>query len=251
MIVQIYGTKTLKDAEALAHLGVDFIGLEVEADLSDQKLVKQIVERMRDRVTTVLLPLFTDLDEILRVVNEIQPHVLHLCSADMLPLDEASAFRKALGRRHPEFSKGVKLLQAVPVGLPGRSHEIDSLGLALAYQKVADIILLDTHAGDYSAGSTEMAGWIGITGKTHDWGLSREIVTRCRKPAILAGGLNPENVTAAMEAVRPWGVDSHTGTNLHKGRKDLKKVDAFVKAARNWEAKRAAERMDDDGHTES
>ena len=227
MIVQIYGTKTLQDADALARMGVDYIGLEVEADSIDQATMKEIVKNVRDRVTTVLLPLFTDLDDILRLVGDIQPHVLHLCNADMLPLDQASAFRAELG--------DVKLLQAVAVGLPGRSHEIDSMALALAYESVADIILLDTFAGDYSAASTEIPGWIGITGKTHDWALSREIVARCRKPVILAGGLDPQNVRAAIEVVRPWGVDSHTATNLRKGKKDLEKVAAFVRAVRDWE----------------
>ena len=227
MIVQIYGTKTLGDAEALVRLGVDYIGLEVEAAPADQVLVKQIVERVRNRVTTVLLPLFINPDEVFCVVNEIRPHVLHLCSADMLPLDEIRAFRTALG--------DVKLLQAVPVGLPGYADEIDSLDLALTYQEVADLILLDTYAGDYSEGSTEIPGWIGITGQTHDWTLSHQIVEQCRRPVILAGGLSPENVAAAIEIVRPWGVDSHTGTNLYKGKKDLNKVDAFVKAVRNWE----------------
>jgi len=240
MIVQIYGTKTLEDAEALVRLGVDYIGLEVESDPADQALMKQIVDRVRDRVTTVLLPLLTELDAILRLVREIRPHVLHLCSSDVLPLDKARPFRAALRDACPEpfgyaqdaLVEGVKLLQAVPVGLPGRSHEIDSLGLALAYQEVADIILLDTYAGDYSEGSTEMPGWIGITGKTHDWAVSRRIVEQCRKPVILAGGLNPENVTAAIKAVRPWGVDSCTGTNLYWGKKDMDKVAAFVQAVR-------------------
>ena len=175
----------------------------------------------------MLLPLFTELEDILRLVHEIRPQVLHLCSADMLPPDKACAFRAELGE--------TKLLQAVAVGLPGRAHEIDSLNLALTYQKVADIILLDTYAGDYSEESTEIPGWIGITGKTHDWTLSRQIVKQCQKPIILAGGLNPENVTAAIEAVRPWGVDSCTGTDLHRGKKDLDQVAAFVKAVRDWE----------------
>jgi phosphoribosylanthranilate isomerase len=224
MIVQIYGTKTLADAEALVRLGVDQIGLEVKADPDDQAAMKQIVDRVRDQATMLLLPLFTDLDAIQRLVAEARPHILHLCSTDLLPVEDARPFKAALGE--------VKLLQAVPVGLPGRAHEIDSLELALTYQEVADLILLDTYAGDYSEGSTELPGWIGITGRTHDWALSRRIVARCQKPVILAGGLTPQNVTAAIEAVRPWGVDSCTGTNLRPGKKDLDKVAAFVKAAR-------------------
>ena len=227
MIVQIYGTKTVEDAEALVTLGVDHIGLEVKADAADQGVIRQIVDRARHRVTTVLLPLFTDLDAILRLIDEVRPHVLHLCSADTLPLDEVYDLRAAMG--------DVRLLLTVPVGLPGRSAEIDSLGLAATYQEVADILLLDTYAGDYSPGSTEIPGWIGVTGKTHDWAVSREIVARCHKPVILAGGLDPQNVTAAIEAVHPWGVDSCTGTDLYRGKKDLDKVAAFVQAVHTWQ----------------
>jgi phosphoribosylanthranilate isomerase len=228
MIVQIYGTKTVEDAEALVTLGVDYVGLEAEANADGQALMGQIVDRIRHRTRTVLLPLFTDPDAILRLIDETRPHVLHLCSADTLPLDEIYDLRAAMG--------DVRLLLTVPVGLPGRSAEIDSLGLAAAYQEVADILLLDTYAGDYSPGSTEIPGWIGVTGKTHDWAVSRQIVARCHKPVILAGGLDPQNVTAAIKAVRPWGVDSCTGTDLYRGKKDLDKVAAFVQAVRSWQA---------------
>ena len=227
MIVQIYGSKTLEDAEALAALGVDYIGLDVADDPADRALMKQLVDLVGDRMTTVLLPVFCDLETGLRIVREIKPHVMHLCSTDMLPLDDLRAVKKELG--------GIKLLQAIPVGLPGNSDKTDSLGLALEYQEMADIFILDTYAGDYSEGSTEVPGMIGITGKVHDWAVSQKIVEQCKKPVILAGGLNPDNVAAAIKAVQPWGVDSCTGTDICRGKKDLAKVAAFVQAARAYE----------------
>ena len=227
MIVQIYGSKTLEDAEALAALGVDYIGLDVADDPADRALMKQLVDLVGDRMTTVLLPVFCDLETGLRIVREIKPHVMHLCSTDMLPLDDLRAVKKELG--------GIKLLQAIPVGLPGNSDKTDSLGLALEYQEMADIFILDTYAGDYSEGSTEVPGMIGITGKVHDWAISKKIVEQCKKPVILAGGLNPDNVAAAIKAVQPWGVDSCTGTDICRGKKDLAKVAAFVQAARAYE----------------
>ena len=227
MIVQIYGTKTIEDAEALVALGVDYIGLDVADDPADRALMKQIVDLVRNRMTIVLLPVFCDLETGLRIVREIKPHVMHLCSTDMLSLDDLRSVKKELG--------GIKLLQAIPVGLPGRSDKTDSLGLALEYQEVADIFILDTYAGDYSEGSTEVPGMIGITGKVHDWAISKKIVEQCKKPVILAGGLNPDNVAAAIKAVQPWGVYSCTGTDICRGKKDLAKVAAFVQAARAYE----------------
>ena len=71
-------------------------------------------------------------------------------------------------------------------------------------------------------------GASGATGKTHDWAISRRLVELSSRPVILAGGLTPENVARAIEAVRPAGVDAHTGVEDEHGRKDLERVRAFV-----------------------
>ena len=177
--------------------------------------MKQIVDLVRNRMTTVLLPVFCDLETGLRIVREIKPHVMHLCSTDMLSLDDLRSVKKELGE--------IKLLQAIPVGLPGRSDKTDSLGLALEYQEVADIFILDTYAGDYSEGSTEVPGMIGITGKVHDWAVSRKIVEQCRKPVILAGGLNPDNVAAAIKLCSPGALTRAPALTSAAGKKILPK----------------------------
>ena len=49
---------------------------------------------------------------------------------------------------------------------------------------------------------------------------------------ILAGGLTPENVAEAIAVVKPWGVDVASGVEIAPGRKDVTKVNQFVKIAR-------------------
>jgi phosphoribosylanthranilate isomerase len=74
---------------------------------------------------------------------------------------------------------------------------------------------------------------IGGLGRTHDWSISRRIVDEVGVPVILAGGLDADNVVAAIAAVRPAGVDSKTKTDRADGNgKDLDKVRRFVTAAK-------------------
>ncbi len=59
----------------------------------------------------------------------------------------------------------------------------------------------------------------GVTGRTHDWSVSARLAACSPRPLILAGGLTPENVADAVAAVRPAGVDAHTGVEDAAGRK--------------------------------
>lgn len=68
------------------------------------------------------------------------------------------------------------------------------------------------------------------SGEVFDWRLTDEIPSGLR--LILAGGLTPENVGAAVEYVKPWGVDVSSGVESAPGRKDALKVKRFIDAAR-------------------
>ena len=74
-------------------------------------------------------------------------------------------------------------------------------------------------------------GASGATGKTHDWAISRKFVELSPKPVILAGGLSGDNVREAIMAVKPAGVDAHTGVEGADGRKDVEMIQHFVREA--------------------
>ncbi len=100
----------------------------------------------------------------------------------------------------------------------------DAVGRAEAFAPLADALLLDSRTADR----------LGGTGKTHDWTISRRIVAAVAPvPVILAGGLTPDNVAAAIEQVRPAGVDVNSGVEDPTGAKDPARMRAFIASARS------------------
>lgn len=91
-----------------------------------------------------------------------------------------------------------------------------------AYADAADALLVDSV--DESGG--------GGTGETVDWERTRAAVAGLDVPVVLAGGLTPENVSAAVETVAPYGVDTASGVERAGGQKDHDAVRAFVANAR-------------------
>ena len=75
-----------------------------------------------------------------------------------------------------------------------------------------DLVLLDNGQG---------------TGQTFDWSL----LANWDRPFLLAGGLTPQTLPAAIRTLRPWGVDLSSGVET-AGSKDPQKIQAAVAAAR-------------------
>jgi phosphoribosylanthranilate isomerase len=95
------------------------------------------------------------------------------------------------------------------------------LDLIKDYAASADAILLDTLCN----------GTLGGTGAVHDWNKSAALVKSLKVPVILAGGLNPGNVAAAIKKVGPYAVDASSGLET-AGKKDPQKILSFVKEVR-------------------
>lgn len=92
----------------------------------------------------------------------------------------------------------------------------DSLTLAQEFPAAAGL-LFDNHDPRRRGG----------TGQCFDW---RLVATTIRQPLILAGGLTPDNVRAAIRQVRPWAVDVSSGVESAPGRKDAVRMRAFIQA---------------------
>ena len=104
--------------------------------------------------------------------------------------------------------------------------------LAQSVASADDIRKADAIASEVNIHSllldTAKKGMHGGTGETFDWELLNE--HRPQTPWFLAGGLTPENVTAAIHATTPHGVDVSSGIESSPGKKSLEKIAAFNKA---------------------
>jgi phosphoribosylanthranilate isomerase len=221
LIVQVYAATSVDDALTMVELGVDQVGFvagdygQVYGELSFAA-ARTVAEALKGKAVSSALTMSTDVAEILRMAQAVQPDIIHI-SSDTQAVDIA-----AMQQLRRSLPANITIMKAVHVGGP------ESIRVALEFATVAEILLLDT--------KVEGMPGVGATGATHDWNISREIVAQVgeRAKIILAGGLIPENVGAAIATVQPWGVDSNTGTNLRGDpvAKDWGRVREFVKQAK-------------------
>jgi phosphoribosylanthranilate isomerase len=140
------------------------------------------------------------LDEVARAVEDEGLTMVQLNGA------EGASFCGEVARR-----TGVKVAKAVHVA------------------SAADIHAAEAFRTDFHLFDRRGKGMWGGTGESFDWELLRG--HRSEVPAILAGGLRPENVASAVSIVHPYAVDVASGVELEPGRKDHAAMTAFFEAA--------------------
>lgn len=199
--VKVCGVRSLNDALACVEAGVDTIGLNFwegtprRCDIDVARTIGRVVAGRAELVAVFVDATF---DEIRRVQNEtgIEWVQLHGSEPPELLEDLLPSAYKAL-----------------------RVAGVEAIGEARRY--AGDRILLDA----------SVPGQPGGTGRTFDWSVAARVATE--RATILAGGLVPENVGAAIAAVSPWQVDVASGVESAPGMKDAARVRAFVAAVRD------------------
>ncbi len=212
--VKICSVQALEHALAAADAGADFVGFNFVPGVRrrlEEEAARRMVQEYRERRGTDgprLVGIFAD--QPLEEVNRI----LAGCVLDMAQLSGQEPISYALRVARPVI-KAVH----VPAGRP-RDQTIDDLNQLLQELESEDILpLLDPH----------IDGALGGTGATFDWAIAEALAPSHR--FLLAGGLTPDNVSNAVERVRPWGVDVSSGVET-SGTKDPEKIRAFIQNAR-------------------
>ncbi|MFC1963947.1 phosphoribosylanthranilate isomerase [Chloroflexota bacterium] len=209
--IKICGIKEIEHAVAAAKNGADFIGMvfAISKRRITPEKAKLIAERVRDLPRRpALLGVFANAPAA--EVNQIAEY----CHLDRVQLSGEEPWQYCREIKLPVIK--VMHVSARKTGLKIRKDI--ATGLKLCPEKDF-IYLLDSRS----------AGSYGGTGKTFDWQIAREIAARHQ--VIVAGGLNPGNVSQLIKEVSPWGVDVSSGVET-KGRKDTAKIIAFINAVR-------------------
>ncbi len=189
---------------AAARLGADAIGLvfypkSPRAVSADQ--ARAILRALPPFVTSVGLFVDAAPAEIERVLAAVPLDLLQFHG------DEAAEDCRAHGRPY---------LKALRMGAG-----VDLSALARPYDDAAGILV-----------DSFVEGVPGGTGQTFDWA---RLPARLPRPLVLAGGLNPDNVAAAIKQTRPWAVDVSGGVESAPGIKDAAKIAAFIRGVNSVE----------------
>jgi len=199
---KICGITRVEDALAAVDAGADAIGLVFYAKSPRAVTVQQaqaILAALPPFVTTV--GLFVDCQR-----SELNA-ILDAVPLDLLQFHGDESPAACEGFRRPY----IKALRVKPG---------DDIAARIGLYGSAAGVLLDTF----------VPGVPGGTGEAFDWSL---VPRGLSVPIILAGGLTPENVRAAIEQVCPYAVDVSGGVEASKGLKDSDKIHAFVRAVRS------------------
>jgi phosphoribosylanthranilate isomerase len=222
-IVKICGVRRLVDAHAAVAAGADIVGFTFWPGTKryiapEEAAVVIAALRSENAPRPLMSGLFVNADPMAIAAT------VALCGLDLVQLsgDETVADVEQLD---------VPLLMAVRA-LPGedvdalreRIHQLRHAARSLPPGPLGQPLtpLLDAH----------VPGQYGGTGQTGDWTLAAALAAEER--IMLAGGLTPENVAAAVRVVEPWGVDVASGVEVtgQPGIKDATRIQAFIHAAR-------------------
>lgn len=172
-----------------------------------EELIADIAARVAAPTETFLLTALTDAEAIAEQHRRCGTTALQL--VDHVPEAELIRLRRLV--------PGVRLVQVIHVQGERSVEE------ARAAAPLVDTLLLDS--GNPGLAIKELGG----TGRVHDWAHSRQISESAGIPVLLAGGLHAGNARAAIEQVRPTGLDVCSGLRTD-GRLDPRKLSAFFHA---------------------
>lgn len=214
---KICGISEVEHALAVSEAGADFLGVVFapsRRQVTEERAL-QLVETVHGlRNCPAVAGVFVNLSA--QEVNRIAD----CCRLDWVQLsgDESWQYCREIDK---------PFIKAIRVSAEQKADEIMA-DIEMGQRMLSDrkfVCLLDSRSVSAYGG----------TGQSFNWQLAGEISAHF--PVIVAGGLNPDNVTRLVKEVKPWGVDVSSGVESN-GRKDVAKIKDFIRAVREADATR-------------
>jgi phosphoribosylanthranilate isomerase len=199
---KVCGLTTETDLHAAVEAGADAVGVVADVTVDTPRevgvdAVADLLAAAPPFVTSVLVTMPETPERAVELAETVAPDVLQLHGDLSVEAVASVAANTDLG-----------VLKAVD------ASDAD----AARFDEVADALLVDS-VGEEGGGGT---------GRTHDWDATRQFAASVDSPVVLAGGLTPGNVQAAVETVAPFAVDVASGVEAAPGEKDHAAVREFV-----------------------
>ena len=213
--VKISAIDSLEEANSVVSLGADILEIIVETKpgvdprSKSKEIARKILDPLKGKVKTSILTDKIQTDELLNLIDGLSFNYL-------FPIfDLENNVMKKIKEKYPH----IKIAPTIHVLDKSALDEVESLN----QNPFVYLIHLDSRTKNK----------LGATGQTHDWSVSQHIVQLSKKPIILAGGLKPENVSEAIQMVKPWGVDTYSGVLNEKKALDINRVKQFIQNAKH------------------
>jgi phosphoribosylanthranilate isomerase len=218
MWIKICGITNLPDALTAADAGADALGFvfyENSPRHVDQETARRIVRDLPGTIEKVGVFVNQTEDSICALADEADLTAVQLHGDDMDPHVADLIVER---RPHLKVVVGISMNHAKPEGL------------AMMWRPdVVHAFLVDTGISSKYGG----------TGQSFNWQAGQPSVEEISRigQVVVAGGLNAGNVTEAVRILKPWGVDVSSGVEANPGKKDPRKIRAFVDAVRQADKK--------------
>lgn len=204
-----------QEIELLQSAWVEYLWfpLRLPVNIPDQseEEAKELIKKIKPPYKSVVITYLDNAQEILDFCEEIWVNIIQL--------------HWKISKQQLEIIKKKNSSLYIIKSLVVRWDNIEELeNMVYELSPVVDAFITDTFD------PKTWAEW--ATGKTHDWNISKKLVSISKRPVIIAGGLNPTNVRKAIQEIKPAWVDAHTWLEWKDWRKDKDLVLRFVEEAR-------------------
>ena len=209
--IKICGITRLQDALIASYAGADVLGFNFS-----HTSPRMITPDQAQSIIKQLPPFVQTAGIFVEQTPEEIKAICRLCHLDIVQLHSENYT--------PEHARSITAAKVIKVFRPEEDFAVDKVA-EFAGKSGINTFLFDAYRPDMAGGTGESIG-AALASR-----IFKELGRECF--AILAGGLNAENVSEAIQRVQPYGVDTASGVESKPGIKDPEKIDAFIRAVRS------------------